>query len=319
MALPQAIQAQVDQAEALLQQVNNPPQETPIEQMAQPEPVVEQAPQPQEATPPAPAPEPAPQPKPENWEHKYRTLQGRYNSDVPRLQSEVRDLSTKLQEAITKMEELSKAPAKAEPQPATADPKDVDAFGQDLVDMVMRTTDRALANVAGKVQALAAQLEQRIAKLEQALQGTTQTVAMTAEQTFFDRLTKLVPDWEEVNANPAFLDWLAEVDPFVGGPRQLALNDAQAKLNAERAAAVFQAFVKTLPAAPKADPVGKQVTPRASAATAAPTPTEKPILTQKQIKAFYDDVARGAYRGREADMQKAEAIINTAIAEGRVR
>ena len=63
----------------------------------------------------------------------------------------------------------------------------------------------------------------------------------------------------------------------------------------------------------------KQVSPKA-AASAAPTATDnKPVITQAQIKAFYDDVARGLYRGRQQEAQQIEAKINAAIAEGRVR
>ena len=73
------------------------------------------------------------------------------------------------------------------------------------------------------------------------------------------------------------------------------------------------------PQAPKSNPVDKQVSPKA-AASAAPTATDnKPVITQAQIKAFYDDVAKGLYRGRPQEMQQIEAKINAAIAEGRVR
>jgi hypothetical protein len=46
---------------------------------------------------------------------------------------------------------------------------------------------------------------------------------------------------------------------------------------------------------------------------------EKQILTQQQIVEFYNSVRRGEYRGREAERVQAEAEVNLAIAEGRVR
>lgn len=314
MALPPAIQAQVEAADAALAAMNQPPaapQET-VEALTPDQPKTpEVEPQPQAA---APAPT-APQPDP--WEHKYRTLQGRYNSDVPKLQAQVSELKAQLETAIAKLEEAAK-PAVQEKKPV-ADPQDVEAFGQDLVDMVQRVAERMFGGAAAEFQRQAAAFEQRLVKLEGALKGTTETVAMTAEQAFFDRLTKLVPNWEEINANQAFLDWLAEVDPVYGQPRQAALNLAQQTLNSERAANVFKAFMATQPKAPKTNPVDKQVSPKA-AASAAPTGTDnKPVFTQAQIKAFYDDVARGLYRGRQQEMQQIEAKINAAIAEGRVR
>ena len=312
MALPPQIQAQVEAADAALAAMNKP-----AEYLQTQEPITDQ-PAPKEVEPQPQAAAPAPTaPQPDPWEHKYKTLQGRYNSDVPKLQAQVSELKTQLETAIAKLEEVAK-PAVQEKKPV-ADPQDVEAFGQDLVDMVQRVAERMFGGAAAEFQRQAAAFEQRLVKLEGALKGTTETVAMTAEQAFFDRLTKLVPNWEEINVNQAFLAWLAEVDPVYGQPRQAALDVAQQSLNSERAANVFKAFMATQPQAPKTNPVDKQVSPKA-AASAAPTATDnKPIITQAQIKAFYDDVARGLYRGRQQEMQQVEAKINAAIAEGRVR
>jgi hypothetical protein len=315
MALPKAIQAQVEQAEATLAAMNQPAPEAEAQgdvlvATNQPEQVVE--PPPQAAT------QQAPTPQPDQWEHKYKTLQGRYNSDVPQLQNKVKDLETQLQTAIAKMNEVAKQEKPAEKKPV-ADPQDVEAFGADLVDMVQRVAERMFGGVAREFQEQVARFDQRLAQLEQGLQGTTQTVAMTAEQAFFDRLTKLVPNWEEVNTNEAFLAWLGDVDPVYGQPRQAALNAAQQSLNAERVANVFKAFMATMPQTPKSNPVAKQVSPKAAASTA-PTGTDnKPIFTQAQVKAFYDEVAKGLWRGRQQEAQQVEARINAAMAEGRIR
>jgi len=308
MALPRSIQAQVEQANAALEALNKPP-EAPAEPPAPPAPIALDPPpaEPQEPSPPEPAEPPAPAPQPDVWEHKYKTLQGLFNREVPTLQNRVKELESKLSEVLNKVAE---APKPSEQQPQVADPKDVENFGSDLVDMVQRTAERMFG-------AAAKQFDQRLAQIEQALQGTTQTVAATAEQAFFDRLTKLVPEWEATNVNEAFLAWLAEVDPILGQPRQTALNAAQQRLDAERAAAVFKAFASTQPA-PKANTLDKQVSPRGNA-TPAPTPTQKPVYTEAQIAGFYDSVRRGEYRGREQEAAQIEQMINLAIAEGRVQ
>jgi hypothetical protein len=312
MALPKSIQAQVEAADAALAAMNQPAevQEVPVAPLTPDQPQAKEAEPPQAAS-------PAPQPQPDPWEHKYKTLQGRYNSDVPALQTQVKELKTQLETAISKLDEVAK-PAAKEQRPVV-DPQDVEAFGSDLVGMVQRVAERMFGGAAKDFKDQAARLEQRLAQVEEALKGTSQTVAVTAEQAFFDRLAKLVPNWEEINANQAFLDWLAEVDPVYGQPRQVALNAAQQSLNAERAANVFKAFSATLPQQPKTSPVDKQVSPKASA-TAAPSGTDnKPVYTQKQITDFYNDVARGAYRSRPQELMQIEAKINAAIAEGRIR
>lgn len=318
--LPSAVQRQVEQAEALLAQANNP---EPTAQTPAADPPTDPAPQ-AEPTAQAPAPVPAPAVAPtpsqdEVWERKYKTLQGLFNAEVPKLQSQNKELAAKLHDAIERMEKLAQQPAKVEPQPTpAADPKDVEDFGQDLVEMVQRQVRSLVGGMAQKVDAVIGGFDNRIAQLEQAVKGASETAATTAEEVFFGKLARAVPDWETVNSDQRFLDWLAEVDPVYGQPRQAALGSAQQSLNAERAAAVFNAFKAQTSQPPKTDPLAKQVSPRA-AASAPTTQVEKPVITQAQIQKFYLDVAQRKYQGREAEMQQLEAGINQAIAEGRVR
>lgn len=314
MALPRSIQAQVEQANATLEAFNKPPEPIiPEAQIAAPQP----DPEPQDPSPAQAVEPPAPAPQPDQWEHKYKTLQGLFNREVPTLQTKVKDLEGKLADAIERLNKAAE-PKPSAPEPATADPKDVENFGSDLVEMVQRTAERMFGRAANELQAQAARFEQRLAQLEQGLQGTSSVVAASAEQAFFDRLTKMVPDWEQTNANDAFLAWLAEVDPILGQPRQTALDAAQQTMNADRAAAVFKAFAATRPAASRSSSVDRQVSPKGNA-TPTPTPEQKPILTEKQIVAFYDARRRGEYRGRDQEAAQIEQMINLAIAEGRVQ
>ena len=316
--LPRAVQQQVEAAEALLAANTQPETPTPAETpAADPAPQV-QAPV-QEA---APAVDPAPTPTPppdDAWERRYKTLQGLFNAEVPKLQQQNKDLSAKLQEAIDRLDKQSQQPATTPEQRPAVDPKDVENFGSDLVEMVQRQTQHVLGSVAGKLDSVVSDFEKRLVQLEQALKGTTQTVAMTAEEVFFNRLATAVPDWEQINANDAFLAWLADVDPVYGQPRQAALNAAQQSLDVARVAAIFNTFKATLPKPNQAqNALAKQVSPK-TAAAAQPAPAEKPVVTQAQIQAFYKELATGKYRGREAEAAQLEAVINDAIADGRVR
>jgi hypothetical protein len=318
--LPRAVQRQVEQAEALLAQANNP--EPPAEAQPAPDlPAAHSAPQVEptvQATAPIPAPAPPP-PSDDVWERKYKTLQGLFNAEVPKLQSQNKELAAKLHDAIERMEKLAQQPAKVETPPAPSmDPKDVEEFGQDLVEMVQRQVRSFLGGVAQKLDATVSDFENRITQLEHAVRGASQTAAVTAEEMFFSKLVSVVPDWEQINADDRFLTWLAEADPVYGQPRQAALTAAQQALDANRVAAVFNAFKALLPSRPKTDPLDKQVSPK-TAASAPPTVVEKPVYTQAQIQKFYLDVAQRKYQGREREMQQIEEAINQAIAEGRVR
>jgi hypothetical protein len=312
-SLPKQVQDQLAAAEATLAGINAP-QEAP-EQVAQvstevtPEPVKQAEPQPQvQAAKPV-----------EDFEHKYRVLQGKYSHEVPRLHEQVKTLEANLSAAV---ERLNKAAAEKEraPEPnVAAEPKDVEEFGADLVNMVVRVSQATLARAAQAIDSKVAELDSKIAALSDQLKGTSQTVVASAEQTFFDRLTRVVPEWERINADQGFLNWLAEEDPVYGVPRQNALQLAQQQLNVERVAAVFNAYIgPRKEQAPKTDPLDKHVSPK-SAASVAPAATGKPVITQAQVTQFYTELRQGKYRGNEAEAARLEQMINSALAEGRVR
>ena len=324
MTLPKSIQRQLDAAQAIEAQLAQAAPTAPdgvvvpavssleTGTVVSAEQLVVAAPAPAEPEPVAPPPPAAPTP---DWEHKYKTIQGMYNSHVPKLQAQLKEAQAQMEQMRSQLEKP------AEPQKPAVDPKDVETFGADLVEMVSRTTERLFGP-------LAARFEQRLVDLESKVGGATRVAAQTAEQTFLATVGKLVPDWEVINTDQRFLDWLDEPDPIYGKRRQEALNEAQQTFDAHRAANVFRAWKQLqAPVAPVAPPVSQrpsleaQVAPRA-AATVQPVPAVEPskqVITQMQIQRFYDDVTKGRYRGREQEAAAFEAQIHTAIAEGRVR
>ena len=326
MTLPKAVQAQLEAAEAMLADMNKPADDMPQANASQSDNAAQPAP---EQAPTATTEQPAsPQPSPvknddATWEQRYKPLQGLFNSRVHELQTSNKALTQQVQQLTEKLESvvenLSRRPDTPIP---VADPKDVENFGQDLVEMVQRQAAAAISGLIAKVDGVVKAFEKRLAAVEQQLSGTSQAVTSTAEEVFFSKLTQLVPDWEEINADQKFLDWLAEEDPVYGVPRQAALNAAHKALDVKRVANVFNTFKALFrqpkqSAAPKS--VEKQVSPSTSATAGQTVQQEKPVITQEQIQAFYRDVAQNKYRGREAEMARLEAMINEAIAEGRVR
>lgn len=320
--LPSAVQRQVEAAEALMAQ--HTPSVEAAEPEAQPQPTepVQEAEQTQPTAVQA-AETPAPEQRTQDdvWERKYKTLQGLFNAEVPKLQRQNQEMSAKLQDAIQRVEKLAEA-KQAPPEASAVDPRDADTFGADLVEMVQRQVRSVIGTMAGKMDEVVGKFEVRLGQVEQALNGTNETVAVTAEGLFYSALAESVPDWEQINAEDGWLEWLSEVDPVYGQPRQTALTAAQNSLDAKRVSAVFKAYkaTKSKPVeAPKTtSPLEKQLAPR-SATTVPPVSGAKPIVAQQDILDFYRSVQRGEFRGREAEVQAAEQTINEAIAEGRVR
>jgi len=301
MSLPTRVQEQLQAAEALEQQ-----EQAARTAAAQAAPTVSladlsaQPPTPPvSAAPPAPAVVPPPVPK-EDFEQKYRTLQGMYAADVKTLRNQVGQLTEQFQTLKTKEPEQPLTPA--------TDPQDIVKFGEEMMEMVQRYVTGAVAAVTD-----------RIVALERSVNGVNEKAALTAEQQFYALLNQLVPTWEQINVDPRWLTWLGVKDDVYGVPRQAALDRAFQQGDAAQVAKVFNAFIASLPVAPARETLDSQIVPDSAGNPAPPVQVSKPILSERAITAFYNDVSRGKYDGRQAEQDALEAQINAAVAEGRVR
>lgn len=315
MALPAQVQAALDAADATLTAVNSAQtQDGGSADAATPPEAFQEVPTQEVVAPVAPPPA-----TPDPFETKYKVLQGKYNSEVPELHRRVHGLETNLQQAIERLNDASKAKESAPEQRPTANPQDVENFGQDLVEMVTRVAGSSLGKLQQMLDSKFAAIETDIAKLKHSVSGTSQQIAVTAEQMFFTELGKAVPNYMDINDSVEFKQWLAEPDPVYGVPRQAALDRAQQQLNAQHVVAIFQAFAPPAPQAPAPDPVERQMSPRSTATPQVAPVNDKPVITTAQVTRFYDDVRRGMYRGKEAEAARIEQVINAALAEDRVR
>ena len=320
MSLPRAIQQQIEEAERIEAALANPEQKPdPV-----PEPVPEQnqevVEQPeQHVTQEEPPKAPPVEPKQPDWKQKFDSLQGKYNAEVPRLHQQLRDMEGQLHAMQAKLEAVQAPPKPEAPKAPLVTDSDREAFGPDLVDLIERAVASAKAEFASEREALVG----KINRLEGQLGHVEQKQGVSDTDRFWMRLENLVPDWKEINAADAFVAWLAEVDPVYGLPRQAALDAAGNNLDADRAAAVFNAF-KALTAPkvetpPRKQELQRQVAPTRSRNQSAPasTDTEKPIYTQEQIGTFYDQWRRGLIPDEQA--VRIDADITAAAAEGRIR
>lgn len=321
--LPKAIRNQVEAANALEQSMNAPqpsqgPQVVPLAQAAaEPQVAPPEPPVARQEPPPAPVVEPQrPAPQTEDWEHKYRTLVGMTSQQMSELTKRANAAEASRQDLIRQMEELKRAVEAAKTAKPTIDPKDVETFGADLVDMVRR---QASVEIEQAVSRALGDLVQRVNQLETSTQGVSQAVTQTAEQSFFSSLAHSVPDWEAVNSNPKFHEWLSQVDPVYGEPRQKALTIAREAMAVGRVVAIFNAFKATMAAPqPTNEDLQAQVAPARSASAPAPVEQGAQYVSGREVTQFYEDLRRGRYRGKEAEANRIEAVINAAIAAGRV-
>jgi len=318
MSLPRAVQQQVENADALVAQLNgtqpvNPDTGEPLAPEPQPTP----EPQPQNVSP---EPEAKPAVSEETWEQKYHTLKGKFDAEVPRLYAQVREMNSQIGQLTT---DLATAKAvQTQPVPASTPSliteQDKEAFGSDLIDLIERATE---AKMAGS-RSLEAKLTAQIAELNGKLGNVTERQVVSDKDRYENALTAAVPDWQAMNVDQGFLNWLAEVDPVYGMPRQYALTNAYEALDANRTATIFNQYKKsTAPAAQSTNrtDLQRQVAPTRSRTSPAPTNpnVDKRVYTQRDIDSFYAEWRRGMID--EAEAVQIEKDIHAATTEGRIR
>jgi len=253
-----------------------------------------------------------------NWEHKYRSLHGRYmvqTNQITTLTDEVRNLQNVIASMsavapVAQMQQISTERLVTEEEAAD--------YGTDFLNVVGRQARQEIAPILSQIQ-------QRLDGLSGA---QAQTVRLTLNQT----LDSALPSWRKINEDPNFISWLGLPDPYSGAIRMDMLRTAHSQGNANRVLAFFNGFLDegaaVAPAGQK-EPVVPAPAPkvslqtlaapgRAKAAAATPAPEEKPVITRADIASFYANVAAGNYRGKDALKAQHEEFIFSAQREGRI-
>jgi hypothetical protein len=316
MSLPRAVQQQVEDADALVAQMSgtqtvNPETGEPFES---PQPATE--PQPQNVSP---EPEAKPAVSEETWEQKYHSLKGKFDAEVPRLYAQVREMNgqmTELTSELAVVKSRSEQPVPAS-TPSLITEQDKEAFGSDLIDLIERATE---AKLAGSRQ-LESKLTAQIAELKGQLGNVTDRQVTSDKDRYESALTNAAPDWQALNVDQGFLNWLAEVDPVYGMPRQYALTNAYEALDAHRTATIFNQYKKSVAPAQSNNraELQRQVAPTRSRTSPAPTNpnVDKRVYSQQDIDTFYSEWRRGLVD--EAEAVQIEKDIHAATTEGRIR
>lgn len=323
MPLPSQVQAELDAAEAIAQELNplevDDPNATPDQ--LDPEPQVD-APAIEPDAQPDPQPEP-PTETTEYWKSRFLTLQGMFDQSRTEHANTLRDLNAQVTNLKNELSEAKKVPTpKVEPAPAQEriTKADREAFGDDLVDMVQR----AAAEIAEKsTQSLEAQLaaaQAQLSKYEGTVENVQDVQARSVANQFYRDLSTSVADWKAVNKEQGWLEWLGNTDPMSGIVRQQMLEDASAKSDVNRVAAMFNAYKATKPQAPAQvqrpnAELQRQISPGSKASSPPQPQQEQTVWSPENIEVFYKALARGDYKGKEAEAKRIEADIDRFISQ----
>lgn len=316
-AAVKAASAQADEAyKAVYQPAAPEPEQPAADVAAQPAEDVTQ-----KVTPETPPTEPAAADT--SWERRFKSMKGRYDKDVRVMSEQI----TTLQRALSAAEARGADPAPTAPaRERLITPEEEETYGSDFLGVVAKKAREELAP-------LLAEKDHKIAELERRLEGVGGYVQQVTREQLFTGLDAQVPEWRDLNDDPAFIQWLQLPDAYSGAIRQSLLDRALERNDFPRVIAFFKGFLSEEAAvAPRkseavsshqvADkvPLETFAAPgRARSAAANTAPAEKPTFTGAQIDTFYADVRAGRFRGREADKDKLEREIFAAIQDGRIR
>jgi hypothetical protein len=175
---------------------------------------------------------------------------------------------------------------------------DVDAYGTELIDLTQRSALHALAPTLQNLEQANAELRQRL--------------AIEARRNLDQRVAAAVPDYQQIDRDPRWHQWLRAPDPLSGVPRQQLLNDAIASGSATRVRAFFEGFRQEVGG------TQSHASARTTSRTRSASSPRGRVYTRAEIAQLYEHHRKGAYAGRDAEWQRLEYDIIRAGAEGRV-
>lgn len=252
----------------------------------------------------------------EDWKLRYTNLRSSRDENLYKAKRELVKAQETINDLHSQIESLRTAQPKVDPLAGVFTDEDTDALGEATIEAMRRATSKATEAATRPLQE---QLEmERKARLE--------SNKMQAENTqrevyniFLSRIAKAVPDWEEINYDPEFVEFMSQED-LDGTPRKTYFAEAEAQGNAALIIRYMQEYKGTRPA-PKEDKLAKKVTPLGedAGATQLKDPEKVTVITREYINKFYDDLARGRYKGRHTEAQEIESRIDKATMEGHIR
>ena len=255
-----------------------------------------------------PAPAVAPDPaspigdQPIDWEGRFKGLQKTHQTTAEDLK-ELRDNYDRLQGVIDGLKAAPPAPAEpATPEPPVFTPAEVKEYGQEFLEMVARV---AGGNADSSIRT-------ELTEVKTALNGFVEHQVQSAEDLFYAELDSKMPGWEQINASQDFKDWMAEEMPMTSQQRQKFLEAAHKRLDAKSVLDFFVAW--------KGES-GGSYTPEGVTTPSqfVDESVDTDIYAASDVKVFYDEKARGKWKGREQEARQIELKIFKAQKEGRIR
>lgn len=252
------------------------------------------------------------------YRHRWETLQGKYAAESRRSN----ELIGQLQREVAALKE--QIARQAEQQQGAAKPANVET----AIDELQREYGEAFTNALDqRIQRVAqAHVERSVAErvkpVEEKVARVESDNAAKASGDYFTQLSRICPDWEQMNVDKGFLAWLGATRVGRRSMQEL-LNDAHQAGDAVGVADIFNTYGRvakqTQTQKPAARPDARElIAPRGrgSGDGAVIDDSQGKVITMAEVDKFYHDMELGRVKPEEAARREAE--IMQAVQEGRV-
>jgi hypothetical protein len=274
-----------------------------------------------------PEPPPAVKKDDENTlQHRVSVLQGMLDKrnaefrDLERtLNADIVGRDRKINELNQRIAELEKKPPQAViPQSVITDEERQILVREGLSEEATKIIEKIAGGVAGSV------VDQRTKPLEQRVETVSQDTLQDKNQRFWNALNAAVPDWEQVNIDIRWNQWLAQRVPKTGYTRQDIINASQERLDPTKIIDLLNDFKKFVGWGQQPDPKSKMEEKveviKPSVQVASSQPVQGKIWKSSEITQFYAQATATKMAVRNPDeYNRIDQEIQQAALEGRVQ
>lgn len=260
----------------------------------------------------------------QTWERKYLVLQGKYNADVKRLNAEVKRLSeaqspSNDQEILSLRQQIDSLKQQLSEKPS--DQSDSKLTKSEHYQFLVDEYGEPLANAITSMIGSGGQASDEVGQLREQVNTITKQNAEQAEESKFATISAMLQgqgiNFDQVNNDPMFVEWLNQDEGNTGTPRLQFMNNhfANGKLN--QVAKYFTDFKAQERSSFDNNSLSEYASVEGNGATMQDGDQSEDIWTSENIKALYADKRQGKIS--DAEFEKWEQQLNRASAEGRVR
>ena len=250
----------------------------------------------------------------EDFEQKYKSLKGKYDKEVPDLHAQLKVLRAEFDALNAKkiVNEQLKEP-EIKPRGKLVTDEDREEFGTDLLDVQRRVAQEVVEEYSKR-------LEEQNKSIDEIKSNVDKTGTDLEEMVFRQQLNKAIPDFDSINQDPKWIEWLDTVDPILQGSRREPAERAYKDRDINFISNYVNIYKQSLKPTPddKSSEIEKQVDPGNIVSPDVRKNEKKRTLTVQQYDKLWRSVEALNKSKQYERAEKLEKELTAAFREGRI-